>query len=274
MPYLPSRTGVAHAAGAGEAAARHDDVTTRGAAAEPVLKAVDLQKRFGGVIAVDGVSLSVHRSQIVGLIGPNGSGKTTTFNLIAGTTRSDGGRVYISGRDATRARPWKVAQLGLVRTFQLTRVFPEMTVLENLAVGRKRSQSASIPWDLLERTDLTSKLTDHAGDLSFGQQKIIELIRGLVLKPSIMLLDEPFAGLNPGTARELVAIIQYIRDMHEMAFLIIDHNLGLLMLMTSFVYVMSEGRVIALGTPADVQTDNATMEAYLGKRVAARSRDS
>lgn len=238
-----------------------------------LLAAEGLSKRFGGVQAVDDVSLEVREAEIVGLIGPNGSGKSTTFSLISGTVRADRGRVVIGGRDVTGMPPHRIVRRGLVRTFQLTRVFPEMTVFENLAVsvGAAGVEQPKV-WELVELVGLAPKVLHRAGELSFGQQKLLELLRAALLEPRLLLLDEPFAGVNETMERQLVALVQHLRRARGSAFLLIDHEMRLMMELCGHIYVMDSGSILCEGPPDVVRHDPATLEAYFGKGHIAGSR--
>jgi ABC-type branched-subunit amino acid transport system ATPase component len=232
-----------------------------------VLEAIGLQKRFGGVVAVDGVDLEVADRGITGLIGPNGSGKTTTFSMIAGTLKADAGRILLRGEDITKARSYEVAKRGLVRTFQMNRVFPQMTVFENLTMrlGARRTVADDGLWKLVELVGLEEKLLHFAGELSYGQQKLLELVRAAAMKPTLLLLDEPFAGVNETMEQRLVDVIRYLRDEHGTSFFLIDHEMKLVMELCDHIYVLANGSLICSGNPAHVQNDARTMEAYFGK---------
>ena len=240
-------------------------------AAPVVLELVEVKKRFGGVIAVDGLSATVHEGEITGLIGPNGSGKTTTFSLISGTTPIDSGSIVLRGEAINGLSPHRIANRGLIRTFQITRIFPQMTVFENLTVrrGQRRAAQERLVWELTELVGLHTKLDDFAGNLSYGQQKLLELVRAASLEPSVMLLDEPFAGVNETMERHLVDFIHHVRRERRCSFFLIDHEMRLIMELCDFIYVMSNGALICEGPPDVVQRDEATMQAYFGKGFVA-----
>lgn len=244
--------------------------------AEVVLEAVNVQKRFGGVTAVDNVSLDVRDQEITGLIGPNGSGKTTTFSIIGGTLKADSGDVRLNGQSLAKSSPGDVARSGVVRTFQMTRVFPQMTVFENLTMrlGLTQTMADSELWELVELVGLHVKLDTYAGELSYGQQKLLELIRAAALKPKVLLLDEPFAGVNETMERRLVELIRHIRTTHRTSVFLIDHEMKIIMDLCDHIYVLANGSLICEGEPAHVQNDRATMEAYFGKGRIAGSRSA
>ena len=243
--------------------------------AEKLLEVEELSKRFDGVLAVNGLSISVGRGEIVGLVGPNGSGKTTTFNMISGSIPADTGEVVFGGKNITRERPYSIARAGLVRTFQLTRVFNEMTVFENLATGPGSSQEVveGTIGPLLELVGLEDHVSTPASQLSIGQQKLLEIVRAAALDAKLFLLDEPFAGVNPTMERKLVGLILELQK-RGATFLIIDHEIQLIAELCSHVYVMDYGENLAEGTPDEVRADPRTLEAYFGKGYIARTSDS
>jgi len=236
-----------------------------------------VSKAFGGLRALDGCELSVAEGSITGLIGPNGSGKTTLFNVITGYERADAGAVRLFGRPVTRASPDRVFKLGIGRTFQLTRIFARLTVLENMLVATQRGErwlrsvvraagSASErdrALELLDFVGIRRLAGEPAGNLSYGQRKLLELASLLVADPAVLLLDEPAGGVNPTLINQLAA---RIRDLNAdgKTFLVVEHNMEFVMSLCDEVTVLSQGRTLVSGTPAVVRADPAVLDAYLG----------
>ena len=250
-------------------------------AAQPnvILELANVTKRFGGLLAVDTVAFSVPRGQAIGIIGPNGAGKTTLFNLVSGFETPTAGHVAFRGEPITGVPPDRVARRGLVRTFQVVRPFPGLSVLENLVVGalddrvfdrgaelrRAREQA----YQVAERVGLTGWLDREAATLPYGGLKRLEVGRAMMLNPEVLLLDEPFAGLAPQETTELSQVIQ---DLIEggMTLLMIEHKLGALMRLVRRVIVLHFGRLIADGTAEQVAALPAVREAYLGAKGVKR----
>ena len=230
----------------------------------PLLKVENAVKRFGGRVALDGADCTVEAGSITGMIGPNGSGKSTLFNCIAGTDQLDSGAVLLQDKRIDRLAPHAVCERGIARTFQLTRLFRDMTVLENLvAVAHSYSDRQAVDrarraLDLLEITDLMHR---PASELSYGQKKLVEIGRTLMLEPRLMLLDEPFAGINPRLQNRIVGYLQKLRD-EGMTLFIIDHEMRIILEVCETVWVLAEGRIVTSGPPAVVRDDPRVIEAY------------
>ena len=231
---------------------------------EIILTVDDVSKRFAGRVALDSVSIDVARGSVTGVIGPNGSGKSTLFNIIAGTLRPDQGRVSVAGRDITRASAAEICGLGVARTFQISRLFAEMTVLENLvAVARGLDDRAAIALalELLEFLEIAGIARKWGSELSYGQRKLVEIARALMLQPKIMLLDEPFAGINPRLQNRIVEHLKALCAKGITVFFI-DHEMRIVLSECDLVYVLAEGRLIARGDPNSVRNDSKVLEAY------------
>ena len=231
---------------------------------EIILAVDDVSKRFAGRVALESVSIDVARGSVTGVIGPNGSGKSTLFNIIAGTLRPDQGRVSVAGRDITRASAAEICGLGVARTFQISRLFAEMTVLENLvAVARGLDDRAAIALalELLEFLEIAGIARKWGSELSYGQRKLVEIARALMLQPKIMLLDEPFAGINPRLQNRIVGHLKALCTKGITVFFI-DHEMRIVLSECDLVYVLAEGRLIARGDPHSVRNDSKVLEAY------------
>lgn len=228
-----------------------------------ILRVEGLVKSFGGLRALDGVSFGVLPSTITGLIGPNGAGKTTLLDVVCGVLRPDGGRVYYEGRDITGLPPHLVARLGLARTFQLSRVFQRMTVWENLRAVSRGPDWAKRTVELLELTGLLPLIGSYAAELSYGQQRLLELARVMMLSPRLVLLDEPAAGVNPTMRLQIFDVISRLRT-QGVTFLVIEHDMAVVMRYCDRVIGLDSGRVVADGTPTEVQQSEALLAAYFG----------
>jgi ABC-type branched-subunit amino acid transport system ATPase component len=239
----------------------------------------DVSKRFGGMAANDQISLDVQRGEIVGLIGPNGSGKTTLFNSIVGYHRIDAGRVRFEGRNIVGLSVQSIARLGLLRTFQQTRVYRGMTCLENVGISMpsRYLRLQHLAWPVPRDLDCRARellgfvgLGDHqdhlAGEMSFGQQRLLELAMVLMSGPKLLLLDEPTAGVNPATIEALMAHLRSVRRELGITLLVIEHNMPVIMGLADRICCLNRGRVLAEGTPSQVQNDQRVIDAYLGAR--------
>ncbi|MEM0441437.1 MAG: ABC transporter ATP-binding protein [Candidatus Caldarchaeum sp.] len=232
----------------------------------PLLKAENLVKSFGGITAVDNVSMSVEKNEILGIIGPNGAGKTTLFSLLSGTEKPDSGKIYFNGEDITNAKTYHRALKGLVRTFQIVRPFKSLTVKQNLMAPmtvRGNNFDETYASDLLKKLGLYEKRDLQTTLLTHGELKKLEVARGLIAKPTMLLLDEPFGGLTVAEIEEVFVVLkEYVAQGGTLV--IIEHRLRELMKLVQRVLVMDQGKLIFEGAPEDVAQSDLVIKAYLG----------
>ena len=251
---------------------------------EPLLQVDRIGIRFGGLTAVDGLSLSLGRGALHGLIGPNGAGKTTCFNLLTGVYTPGSGDIFLAGTRLNGRRPSEITRLGLARTFQNIRLFPQQTVLENVKVARHlrtrqsiagavlrsrqhRDEESAMTRDalaLLDRFDLARHADIPAGGLPYGDQRRLEIARALATDPQVLLLDEPAAGMNPREKVALQDLIRQVRRDFDIGILLIEHDMGVIMNLCEHITVLDHGVPIAAGSPEEVRSNPAVIEAYLG----------
>ena len=250
-----------------------------------LLEVRDLSMRFGGLLAVDGVSLDVPERQVVSMIGPNGAGKTTVFNCLTGFYRPSGGSIRLCGTPIHGLPGYRIARLGVVRTFQNVRLFREMTAVENLLVAQhrhldtgflagllktpafRRSERQALDYaaEWLERVDLLDVANRPAGTLAYGQQRRLEIARCMVTRPQLLMLDEPAAGLNPRETEDLKALIGRLRDEQGVTVLLIEHDMKLVMSISDHIYVINQGQPLADGSPEQIRGHPEVIKAYLGE---------
>lgn len=249
---------------------------------DAIIVADNVTRRFGGMTAVDVGHLEIQRGAITALIGPNGAGKTTLFNLLTGFDRPDSGEWSFDGRQLSRVSAAKVARSGMVRTFQLTKALSRMTVMENMRLGAtdqpgegmltslfpplwraREAEVTAAAEELLERFKLDTKKDDFAGSLSGGQRKLLEMARALMTKPTMVMLDEPMAGVNPALTQSLLGHIQDLREQGTTV-LFVEHDMHMVRHISDWVVVMAEGRLVAEGPPTTIMQDAAVVDAYLG----------
>ncbi|HTJ03026.1 MAG TPA: ABC transporter ATP-binding protein [Methylovirgula sp.] len=262
--------------------------TATGDASAPLLRIEDLAVQFDGVTALDGVSFEVFPREIVGIIGPNGAGKTTLFNCLSRFYKEDRGDIAIAGRSIVRTPPHRIVTLGLSRTFQNLALFDKLSVLDNVMLGGHRGTSGNVlsdalqlpsvrrrdarmeaaAWELLRYLNLEAVAHRHVGDLPFGTQKRVEIARALAASPKLLLLDEPAGGLNHQEVKQLGSLILRIREERDVAVLLVEHHMGLVMSISDRVVVLNFGRLIAQGKPKEITQNPDVIRAYLGAPAA------
>ncbi len=275
---------VEHSGGAGPQAAEGTGRTTAPGQTkrDAILVADNVVRRFGGLTAVDVAHFEIERGKITALIGPNGAGKTTFFNLLTGFDRPDTGEWTFNGRNLQGVPPYRVARMGMVRTFQLTKVLSRLTVIENMRLGATGQRGEKLLsslfkalWsdqeasntvraeELLGRFTLDTKRDDFAGSLSGGQRKLLEMCRALMVDPELIMLDEPMAGVNPALKQSLLGHVKSLRD-EGRTVLFVEHDMDMVRDISDWVVVMAAGKIVAEGPPDDVMSDPAVIDAYLG----------
>lgn len=250
-----------------------------------ILEVSGLSMRFGGLLAVNGVGLNVKEKQVVSMIGPNGAGKTTVFNCLTGFYQPSSGSIRLNGESIEGLPGHKIARKGVVRTFQNVRLFKDMTAVENLLIAQHRHLNTSYLAGLfktsafrrsereamdyaahwLEQVDLVDFANREAGTLAYGQQRRLEIARCMMTRPSILMLDEPAAGLNPRETEDLKALISVLRDEHNVTVLLIEHDMKLVMSISDHIYVINQGTPLADGTPEEIRNNPDVIKAYLGE---------
>jgi len=246
--------------------------------AAPLLKVSELRKSYGAIRAVDGVSFEVRPGEIFGVIGPNGSGKTTLFNSMLGQIRPDAGRIELQGQDVTHLGPLQLNRRGVGRTFQTLQVFGRMSVRDNLIVAAQEHQGSMLkrlfmPGDsglgakadaLIDQFRIGHVAHKKAGQLSYGQQKLVDIGMAFMSDPALVLLDEPCAGVNPSLVGGLSRLLKELNETRRGSFVVIEHNMDFVMDLCHRIMVMVEGRVMAIGTPAEIRANRQVLDAYLG----------
>ncbi len=244
----------------------------------PVLKVTDLKKAYGAIQAVGGVSFEVRPGEIFGVIGPNGSGKTTLFNSMLGQITPDTGKIELNGEDVTQLGPLELNRRGVGRTFQTLQVFGKMTVRDNLIVAAQEHQGTMFsrmfaPSDsnlgakadaLIDQFHIKHVADKKAGELSYGQQKLVDIAMAFMSEPDLVLLDEPCAGVNPSLVGGISTLLKELNQTRKGSFVVIEHNMDFVMDLCHRIMVMVEGKVMAIGTPAEIRANKQVLDAYLG----------
>ena len=250
-----------------------------------LLEVDNVSKAFKGLLAVDGYSLRLRQGEILGIIGPNGAGKTTVFNLLSGYLRPTRGSIHFSGQEITHYPPERIAALGIGRTFQNIRLFQTMTVLENVKTAQQLHDSDSLVTTLLTWPsfrarenrlaqesleqlglfELVDRADQHATSLPYGDQRRLEIVRALALRPKLLLLDEPTAGMNPHESMEVLQLIRQIRERYDLTIIIVEHNMPVVMQLSHRIQALNYGQIIAEGTPEEIRGNSQVIEAYLGR---------